>query len=516
MQLVVTDNDGDSVGLLRPDEVLSGLSESAEYRIAFPAGFSGRLLIDEIAPERKPGESCWLWSPGFFAGEARVELRDASDRRVAQYRVDVSPDPTKLGRPMFDAMVDRLAAVSPQLLLGTEPALLPIGTKGDLINPNLQYLRLRQYGEAYVAALKEIGYKPIRRQQRRRQLGRIGDARRVDIQTVRAVRSNSAAALALAGVHDNPERALFDLPFAEETFDNGANRAMRYFLDNVLARLRYVRQQLATETRLSETRTELSARWPERNRVLTSLDRSLRMVSRRTPFSSVSRRELTSAGLNALRGHPLYARAHRLAWSILRHGAIGIDASERHQLTTSWEVFERWCFVEVCETVARMLDSEFLPADVRLYKGDRASYTVAQGNKRVEVRLQETFGAYRDETGDKMSISRQRVPDITVRYWRNGALRRWIVLDAKYRVSRTNVLDAMASAHIYHDALRVQGRCPDLALLLVPAQPETTWLTDSNFILEHRVGVVDMSQVDGLRGILSWTLGELVSRIPVP
>src|SRR5690606_28939586 len=134
------------------------------------------------------------------------------------------------------------------------------------------------------------------RLRQRRQLARIGDARRVDIQTVRATSSNVESALALAGIHVEPERARFDLPFAEETVDNAANRAMRHFLDHVVARLRRVREQLAREEKSSETRTDLSARWPERKRVLAGLERALQMVSRRAPFSLVSRRELTSAG----------------------------------------------------------------------------------------------------------------------------------------------------------------------------------------------------------------------------
>ena len=502
MELTVTDSSGGFIGLMRPDELLTGFTECAGYRIACAAGFSGVLLVDEISLSYEPENSCWLWSPGLFAGEVCAELRDEEQRTVARYRLDVSPDPTKLGRYMFDAMVERIAAINPLLLLGTEPASIAIGTEGDLVAPNLQYLRLRLYGEAYIASLQEIARKPIRRLRQRRQLGRIGDARRVDIQTVRATRNSASSALALAGVHDDPERARFDLPYTDETFDNGANRAMRYFLDAVVARLRRLREQLAREERKNETRTELSERWPERRRVLASLERALRTVSRRTPFSEISRRELTSAGLNAVSGHPAYARAQRLAWSILRSGAAGYDASETHQLTTSWEVFERWCFIEVAEVAAKVLGKDFDPAHLRFRNGDKAAYRASNGQETFEIQLQETFSAYRDGTHDKLSVSRLRVPDITLRYWKGGKLHRWIVLDAKYRVSRSNVLDAMASAHIYHDALRVEGRRPDLSLLLVPARPEASWLADEAFIAEHRVGVVDMSHKVSLQKLL--------------
>jgi hypothetical protein len=63
------------------------------------------------------------------------------------------------------------------------------------------------------------------------------------------------------------------------------------------------------------------------------------------------------------------------------------------------------------------------------------------------------------------------------------------VLDVKYRVSRQNVLDAMASAHIYQDSLRVGARRPEASLLIVPRTEGAAWLADPGFISAHRVGI---------------------------
>ena len=51
------------------------------------------------------------------------------------------------------------------------------------------------------------------------------------------------------------------------------------------------------------------------------------------------------------------------------------------------------------------------------------------------------------------SISAERRPDLCLTLSRGGTPT-WLVLDAKYRVGRTHLGRAMASAHIYRDALR--------------------------------------------------------------
>ena len=83
------------------------------------------------------------------------------------------------------------------------------------------------------------------------------------------------------------------------------------------------------------------------------------------------------------------------------------------------------------------------------------------------------------------------------------------MLDAKYRTTRANVLDAMTSAHIYRDALRIDGKRIDSALLLVPRSECTSWLKDPAFIREHSVGVVELSP-GADSGLMSVT-GEFIA-----
>ena len=100
-------------------------------------------------------------------------------------------------------------------------------------------------------------------------------------------------------------------------------------------------------------------------------------------------------------------------------------------------------------------------------------------------------------------------PDLLLTVERGGVTR-FIVLDAKYRTSRFAVLDAMASAHIYQDSLRIGTSRPDAALLLVPSGGGAVWLEDELVQDQHRVGVVPLAP-GGVR-----LLPRLVRRLFTP
>jgi hypothetical protein len=89
-------------------------------------------------------------------------------------------------------------------------------------------------------------------------------------------------------------------------------------------------------------------------------------------------------------------------------------------------------------------------------------------------------------------VSGEREPDIVLTIRRGNGLR-FVVFDAKYRVTRSAVLDAMTSAHIYQDSLRIGSVRPTGSLLLVPAPGGAPWLERGAFQDEHRVGIVEFA-----------------------
>src|SRR5207249_1840173 len=100
-----------------------------------------------------------------------------------------------------------------------------------------------------------------------------------------------------------------------------------------------------------ETRTPLATRWPRRSKLIDEILRSIHRALSAEPLQSVTRPEITAAGLTAIAAHPLYARAQRIAWKILRPGFAGDTAEEMSWMSPTWEIFERWCFVELCKAL---------------------------------------------------------------------------------------------------------------------------------------------------------------------
>lgn len=496
---------------VEPGGVAAGLEEDTRYRIVCEGANTPALLIDEelLPAVEEAGERCWIWTPRFYAGQVSVELRETGAASPTCYRFDVSPRQDKLGQAEFAAMVQELSAFRKALLLGTEPARIVIGNDGEFVSLNLWYSRLRQYGDAFCRALRGVAERPIKTAVYTRTTVLAHRVKRADRQTaLSCVRSPLAGQLKAdsleSGVHQTP---ILDVPSFVETQDVPANRTLAYFLMAVLARARRVLQQLEQQSRNQDVdvaRTELAVRWPERSRLLGRLERELRKLNRSPPFSTVSRREITTAGLNAISASPLYGRAHRLAWRILRAGIAGNEADELQWMSPSWEIYERWCFLQVVRVVARIYGVSEQEIDFHHSGEDSILAVVETGSEAYEIWLQDRFPAFSpNTTAGKYSISRQRHPDITiVRKTANGYSHQWLCLDAKYRVSRQGVLDAMASAHIYHDSLRFNGQPPAVSLLLTPAPVQADWLMDADFISQEKVGVVSTNDLQTLTTII--------------
>jgi hypothetical protein len=94
----------------------------------------------------------------------------------------------------------------------------------------------------------------------------------------------------------------------------------------------------------------------------------------------------------------------------------------------------------------------------------------------------------RVSAAERVSAYRRRLPDLVFTIESSDGAR-FVVLDAKYRTSRLNVLDAMAAAHIYQDSLRIGSRRPEASMLLIPSCGGADWLADLQFQSTHRVGV---------------------------
>ena len=251
----------------------------------------------------------------------------------------------------------------------------------------------------------------------------------------------------------------------------------------------------------SETRTALADRWPRRREFLAKIKTKLDRLRRRSVLREVMRPAMTVAGLNAVSADPAYGRAWRLGWFILRRGIEGELADERLWISPTWEIYERWCFARVAQWLTDTYAVEWSARGEKTASDSRIQKGRGRQGHEFALSLQPNFagGDPRGQSGPR-SISGRRIPDIFLQI--NGGSRN-VVLDAKYRTTRENVLDAMTSAHIYRDALRVDGRRIDAAFLLVPRGGGARWLEDPAFIRENAVGVVEIAPGADRAGLAS-------------
>lgn len=463
-----------------------GFVEAAQYLFEKP-GTGWTLRIDDEPIPDAPDPRYWLWSPRFFAGEVMGELVGYGTSLL--FSMDVSPDPAKVGREVFGRMVDELWAASPALVIGHEPAMRQIGALGRHDDPWLEFSRFRRYVPEFLQAMGIIRARPRRSLRGMRTSRPLHQIRRVDRRTAAALCASPIAAV-LTGIAEASLGAegYLDVPLVEETLDSAANRALLALTLALIRRGQALQARLQTAVQRevgSETETPLESRWPVRNTLLVDLVAKVQRLLRHTPFPEVRGAEITAAGLTAIAGDPSYARAWNRGWRALRHGVEAPPTEERLWMSPSWQIYERWCFLRLGRLFVELAPHWDWKLDVAEFqwRGEHA------GN-RATLDYMPTFRCLVPDQASRWSVSRQREPDLLLTILGTGGSTRFVVFDAKYRASRSNVLDAMTSAHVYQDSLRVCGERAEASFLLVPAGGGAPWLEQAPFQTEHRVGVV--------------------------
>ena len=477
----------------------TGFRELREIRFAAPPGLAGDLYVDDVKLRRS--DTGWSWTPGFYAGEVRAEFVSPGGRPLGRFQLDVSPDPKKLGGEFFHQMLGEVAAFDPGLLEGAGPTRHTLGPLRGNANPTIEFVRLRRRARRIQSVLADIRAQPIRALRNRRDLVPPRRMRRADHRTVRlALRRRATRSLLLDGApaaHDALS-ARFDVPSVEPTLDTPANRVALAMLLALIRRCDEIAERLAQLT--PEDPGQRESRDVERSHeqarakrwiaILGAMRRDFERTRRKLPFVAVRRPELSAAGLNAVSAHPLYARFYRLAWEALRRG-LGDSPDDPLPLSPTWGLYERWCLV----AMARWLGEQ--QRDLKPWRpmSDRRWRTrSAHGDVELTLTLQanalSTTG--RERVG-LWSVSAELRPDLVLEWSRADGRRGFLVLDAKYRTGRPNILSGMTeSAHVYQDALRIGRQRPAATLLLVPDASNVAWLAEEAFVRENRVGAIPL------------------------
>lgn len=475
---------------LLPSEVGQGLNEDNDYLLDLDTRPGARIYVDDVELAKDPS-GFFKWRPSFYAGRVALEVVEPSMQTASyRYLLDVSPSSAKSGQAAFDSMVADIRAFDQSLLGGTSSASMEFGHSGKAGRHGLDILlaRLRAHGPDFLSTVEAIASSPHR--------ALAAEARRLPLSRVRRLHPSSLqdrrlAALALghATTIDAVDSLQVNNQTSAPTFDTPANRALLSLLRRFRAAVTSM-QDRVKEQKLDSPDEEQSLRLVRRLEDLRKLETRAHKLLLGPLFSEVSSSETTAAGLTQISALPTYSRAYRIGCRALSTGMEGDNSADQLHIPPSWGIYETWCFIKVLQTVREVTQKQGTEANSIAVAAERCmSFSLDNGTS-LEVLFQATFPALkppRKRLG--WSLSRERRPDIVLVHHGEGKSKAF-VLDAKWRSGRENVFDAMQSAHIYHDALRIDGHAPSFSLLLLPGTSTIPELEAIEFIQTHAIGAI--------------------------
>jgi hypothetical protein len=477
----------DAAANYSPGDTITGIQECDPCLFELVNVRDARVFIDDV--EVRPDESGrYAWTPTFLAGRVEIVIAPPHDDEISFYLL-VGPAAKKVVEAQFDAMVDEIRSFKASLLLGTSSATTAFGNEGSraAFEELIRLARLRRHAHPFLRALRTICHRPHRSISHAEHRVPLARAKRLH---PRALREPRVAAIVRGGRLDeaSPDSVQVATSTAVQTFDTPANRAVKALAFRFQAQISSLIESLES-ARMQGDGAEQLLRRPRREHFLRGLLHELKPLLQREPFASVSRLEASAASLTQISAQPVYSNAYRQGGRALLRGVNGTGEEDHLFISPTWGVYENWCFVHLLAKLAQSFGNVAWRRTRRGIVSAMESYELklADGTQ-VEAHFQANFASRSAESGRSgWSISRMRIPDI-VFVLKSPTRFEFLVLDAKYRRHRDNVLEAMESAHIYHDSLRAGMQRPAFCGLLLPAVPDVPHLEADAFLLEHGVG----------------------------
>ncbi|MEJ5028440.1 DUF2357 domain-containing protein [Comamonas sp. MYb69] len=470
------------------------MNEDNDYLLDAGTKPGTRIYVDDVELI-KDLSGLHKWRPSFYAGQVALEVVAPGER--ACYFLDVSPTSSKSGQAAYEEMISDIRAFDQSLLNGTSSASMEFGHSGRTGRYELDILlsRLRVHGPKFLNTVESIANSPHR--------ALAAEARRLPLSRVRRLHPSSlqdrrlaSLALGYAQAIDAVDSLQVNSQTSAPTFDTPANRALLSLLRRFRAAVTAM-QDCVRDLKLGSPREEQILRIERRLEDLHKLEIRSHTLLIGTLFSEVSSSETTSAGLTQIAALPTYSRAYRIGCRALDTGIQGDNSADKLHIPPSWGIYETWCFIQVVQAVREITQKQAIEANAITVAAERCiSFSLDNGSS-LEVLFQATFPSLKPSSKRLgWSLSKERRPDLILVYHCKGE-RQTFVLDAKWRSGRSNVLDAMESAHIYHDALRMDNRAPTFSLLLLPGASEVPEFEAIEFIQTHAIGAVYNFRVDG-------------------
>jgi hypothetical protein len=494
--------------------LVSGLREDASYLLEIGGG-TGRLYIDDI-PLLEAHAGRFVWSSSFFAGRVEVVFVNPMGAETSFY-LEVIPANQKVREDQFASMIELIRRFDQRLLLGEAAACLGFGRAGlgGKFDELVRWERLRQHGSAFLQCVAAITRMPHANLKPVRQSLPLAQVKRLPVTALNDRRVVALATGAQTG-GENIDSIQVHIQVPAATFDTPANRAICALLKRFQQALVLVRTWVRKEQGELPDAVEVG-KCNRRLDILNAYDAEVRRLLGCFPFRGLKKHQTTAAGLTQIAANPTYSRAYRTGTEALRLGVERDCSLEHLHVSPSWGIYETWCYVALAEALESGLNVEFKPGRPKLPELSPDLVLSAQlpDGRDFELLFQPTFRS--DGLGGTKrawSLSRERRPDIVL-VASHGVEHRTFVLDAKYRSGKGNVLDAMTSAHVYHDSLFLAGRRPDACLLLLPGSPEVDSLEKREAWETYGVGTISDYSVGAegvqrcVRAISAWLFGAI-------
>lgn len=460
-----------------------------------------------------------------WAGRSEIEIEDGVGAVTAA--LDVAPHPGKLGLDAFREMLHELAAVSRDLPWGLSPGALEAAESAAspaVVHPAV----LEHELPVLVAAVAQLRRDPLTCTLRAREVDRLRQARHVDARSVRWLSTHPRALLATVAptASSTADDALYiEQRRTTQSLAHPATAHIRFLVERLLRLLARSATQLGALAKEASSEDREHATWLKARIERACADLALELS--RTPLCLVEPTPASEGAAQVIVDHPVYGRIQRVARRLLDPGVeISGDAAIRASVRRTHELYELLVLFRFVQATRKHLGPDWIwasPDVVRTGAIDVLpddSAFIARGPRgfRIEIHYQSTFASY-GKTGAQKSrhtLSGERRPDTVVGLFEGETLRRWLILDAKYRASRSAIHDGLADVHVYRDALRWLGKPASASFIAIPAcEDDARIYSDESYLREHRFGALVTSD-PACFALPLWLLAEGAGLDPSP
>ncbi|MBZ4419948.1 DUF2357 domain-containing protein [Myxococcus sp. RHSTA-1-4] len=465
-------------------------------------------------------------------------LRVAHAGKETTTTVQVVPRADKLSAQAWTVLLSDLEAWLPSLSVGDQPGLQGSVVAGGSRIPHLVEAALPLI-PALLESIRAVIAAPRQRTGHTELFVPAHQVRRVERTALGWLERHPEASRALSARWDTDADArrppLVPVGHATETLDHPANRYVTWLVRSIARDLGAYAEALDGTARGSDapagTHADDWLRWcTSRAEALREAAGALWALERRSWLARLAPSPPTEAAMAVVVDDPRYARLHRLGRRfrspLFQFGRL--PGAPGAATRPSYELYELWTFLALRRLLGALLPehrwtSQGLEPLATLDEPlDGASFEATGPGGTLRLLFNPTFRGYLSRgTAPRFSISGERRPDLVL-LWESEGRRRWVCLDAKYRVARDALADAFESAHLYRDGLRWPewgGRC-EAAVLLAPAElPACAPWFAPGFVAEHQVGVFRLTPGAEAAPLSAWLgrfLGLCAEMAPAP